>query len=137
MPTGTTQASLQRLFSAFGNIESIRVLSFKNCAFINFEELNSAIFAREALVKNETVVKELWGVRVGFAKAPTKTTVSKPDNSQINHEMWTTMQQLGADSKDVELVTCKYSFVFIQCCLTVNFCRSLFVIVFRNYPSCS
>jgi hypothetical protein len=123
MPMGTTQASLHALFSLFGNVESIRVLSQKNCAFVNFEDLNSANFAHEALIKNEPVVKELWGIRVGFAKSPTvyhkpsmfstksptKTDPSE-DNSQVNLEIWTIMKELGADEVDKELITCKSVF---------------------------
>ncbi|KAI9474155.1 MAG: armadillo-type protein [Benjaminiella poitrasii] len=61
----TTPTSLHAMFSRFGTIESVRVLSHKNCGFINFERVESAVRAREAVLANEVEV-----ARVGFAKIP-------------------------------------------------------------------
>lgn len=63
-------STLQHIFSSFGAIESVRVLSHKNCGFVNFEQVDSASKAREALLQNEIGVQGFAGVRVGFAKVP-------------------------------------------------------------------
>lgn len=110
MPTGITQAVLQGTFSYFGIIESVRVLTHKNCAFINYETKESAMAARDALVQNELSVQELWGVRVGFAKVPPPG-ITKNDEAMLNKELWDIMKQLvdhEEDSSSLEFVQCKY-----------------------------
>ncbi|KAI7896233.1 armadillo-type protein [Mucor mucedo] len=108
MPANTTQATLERVFSLFGAIESIRVLSHKNCAFINYDTVESASDARDALLQNDTRVQDLWGVRIGFAKVPllNKATSKQAlnDETHINMELWTIMKQLGAPENTIELV---------------------------------
>ncbi|KAI9269993.1 armadillo-type protein [Helicostylum pulchrum] len=115
MPVTTTQATLNRVFSLFGIIESIRVLSHKNCAFINYETVESASDARDALLQNDPRVQDLWGVRIGFAKVPllAKASPKQPlSNSssnddmgnQVNMELWSLMKQLGAADNAIELV---------------------------------
>jgi hypothetical protein len=54
----------------FGHIESVRVLSHKNCGFINYGTVESAIKARNALLSNEMSSHGFSGARVGFAKIP-------------------------------------------------------------------
>jgi hypothetical protein len=110
MPVGTTQTVLQRTFSYFGVIESVRVLSHKNCAFINYETVESAMAARDALVQNDLSVKGLWGVRVGFAKVP-PAGITKNDEGMLNKELWEIMKQLlnhKEDTKALERIQCKY-----------------------------
>ncbi|KAI9029795.1 armadillo-type protein [Phycomyces nitens] len=68
LPPNTTSGILEQLFTAFGPVESVRVLSYKNCAFINFERIDSAVAAKEALLTNDGLVQRLPGTRVGFAK---------------------------------------------------------------------
>lgn len=108
MPANTTQATLERVFSLFGAIESIRVLSHKNCAFINYDTVESASEARDALLQNDTRVQDLWGVRIGFAKVPllnkATTKQTSNDDTHINMELWTIMKQLGAPENTIELV---------------------------------
>ncbi|KAI7882263.1 ARM repeat-containing protein [Lichtheimia hyalospora FSU 10163] len=70
IPSGMAPSTLQHIFSSFGAIESVRVLSHKNCGFVNFEQVDSASKAREALLQNEIGVQGFAGVRVGFAKVP-------------------------------------------------------------------
>lgn len=67
IPASTTSYALQAIFSSYGTVESARVLPHKNCGFVNFVSLDSAIQAKDVL--NE---KELFSgsgpCRVGFAK---------------------------------------------------------------------
>lgn len=121
MPATTTEAILNRVFSLFGSIESIRVLSHKNCAFINYETVESASDARDALLQNDPRVQDLWGVRIGFAKVPLLSNNNKPSPSpkqplsnassiedistnQFNTELWSLMKQLGAPDTAIDLV---------------------------------
>lgn len=63
-------AILQAIFQAFGPIESVRVLSHKNCGFINFEHQEDAVRARKNLQNKEILGPGSGTVRIGFAKAP-------------------------------------------------------------------
>ncbi|KAJ1915370.1 hypothetical protein H4219_004355 [Mycoemilia scoparia] len=67
--SSTTPQILEEFFSKFGTIESARVLSHKNCGFVNFEKLEDAVRA-----KQDINGKELQGsiVRIGYAKEPVK-----------------------------------------------------------------
>ncbi|KAJ3205223.1 hypothetical protein HDU82_005334 [Entophlyctis luteolus] len=60
---------LENMFSAFGPVESCRVLIHKSCGFVNFENLADAMAAQEAMNGCE-----IMGVpiKVGFAKVPSK-----------------------------------------------------------------
>ncbi|KAJ3209101.1 hypothetical protein HDU82_001403 [Entophlyctis luteolus] len=62
-------AELEHMFSAFGPVESCRVLTHKSCGFVNFENLADAMAAQEAMNGYE-----IMGVpiKVGFAKVPSK-----------------------------------------------------------------
>lgn len=63
-------AILRTIFQAFGSIESVRVLSHKNCGFINFEHQEDAVRARKTLQNKEILGPGTGAVRIGFAKAP-------------------------------------------------------------------
>jgi hypothetical protein len=84
IPGNTTPTSLQSIFAIFGTIESVRVLSHKNCGFINFESVESAVKARDALLSNEIATQGFTGARVGFAKIPPPTV--KHQNNTIDGE---------------------------------------------------
>jgi protein JSN1 len=58
---------LQTIFSNFGAVESARVLSHKNCGFVNFERTEDAVKARKAMNGQEISGSV---VRIGFAKVP-------------------------------------------------------------------
>jgi protein JSN1 len=71
IPSSTTISSLNAIFNPYGPIESTRVLTHKNCGFVNFENLETAIAAR-----NDLNGKEIFPgapVRIGFAKEPSAT----------------------------------------------------------------
>ncbi|KAI8575652.1 hypothetical protein K450DRAFT_260858 [Umbelopsis ramanniana AG] len=72
LPPNTTSAKLHSLFSPFGNIESARVLTHKNCGFINFDTVESAMAAKKALQHKEVLGSGTGAVRIGFAKATTQ-----------------------------------------------------------------
>ncbi|KAF1822490.1 ARM repeat-containing protein, partial [Dissoconium aciculare CBS 342.82] len=67
IPPSTTVSSLNVIFGPFGPIEFARVLTHKSCGFVNFENVQSAIAA-----KNQYNGKDIFPgsgpIRVGFAK---------------------------------------------------------------------
>ncbi|KAI8930081.1 hypothetical protein BC831DRAFT_441253 [Entophlyctis helioformis] len=74
----TTPLELERVFSAYGAVESARVLSHKNCGFVNFVSLEDAITARTGLNG-----KDVGGstVKIGYAKVPPPKTESAAASS--------------------------------------------------------
>ncbi|KAH8552529.1 hypothetical protein BGW37DRAFT_489330 [Umbelopsis sp. PMI_123] len=77
LPPNTSSAKLHSLFSPFGNIESARVLTHKNCGFINFDTVESAVAAKMALQHKEVLGSGTGAVRIGFAKATTQKTMEE------------------------------------------------------------
>ena len=69
IPTSTTVSSLQAIFAAHGKIESVRVLMHKNCGFVNFEAIESAVKAK-AMLNGKEIFPGAGPVRIGYAKAP-------------------------------------------------------------------
>ncbi|KAI7861838.1 armadillo-type protein [Spinellus fusiger] len=72
IPVSTTSASLLAIFSPFGVIESARVLTHKNCGFVNFSQQEEAVRAKKALSGKEMMGPGTGAVRIGFAKEPAK-----------------------------------------------------------------
>ncbi|KAI8641061.1 hypothetical protein BD408DRAFT_368925 [Parasitella parasitica] len=70
IPANMNPAILRSIFQAFGAIESVRVLSHKNCGFINFDHQEDAVRARKALQNKEILGPGTGAVRIGFAKVP-------------------------------------------------------------------
>ena len=126
IPPGTAPSTLLHIFSSFGTIESVRVLSHKNCGFVNFEYAENASKARDALLQNEIGVQGFTGIRVGFAKVPpaksnsadgvsnngaggTKLQTSN-DRATVNDgeswlaDLWDIMKQFGTDESSINLV---------------------------------
>ncbi|KAG0173876.1 hypothetical protein DFQ29_007690 [Apophysomyces sp. BC1021] len=123
IPGNISLSALQRIFASFGTIESVRILSHKNCAFINFEFVESAAAARDALLRNEIATQGFSGIRVGFAKVPPSKTVQTAENpvvvtksrqlekelDTVNQEswlvdLWHIMKQFGANDDAKEFV---------------------------------
>ena len=69
IPSSTTVSSLNVIFANYGAIESTRVLTHKNCGFVNFEGLDSAIQAKSQLNGKE-IFPGAGPVRIGYAKVP-------------------------------------------------------------------
>ncbi|KAG8885976.1 hypothetical protein FRB97_008514 [Tulasnella sp. 331] len=82
IPATTTPATILSVFSPFGPIESARVLTHKNCGFINFERLDDAIRARKALNGRDVLGSDVGAVRIGYARVPVKNAVG-PDGQPI------------------------------------------------------
>lgn len=78
IPNSTTMSSLDAIFSRFGPIESTRVLTHKNCGFVNFENGDHAIRARHVLNGKE-IFPGAGPVRIGFAKAPASNAITPND----------------------------------------------------------
>ncbi|KAI8913477.1 armadillo-type protein, partial [Gorgonomyces haynaldii] len=62
-------SDLEAVFTPFGQVESARVLTHKNCGFVNFVHLEDAITARAEL-NGQEVSGNI--IKIGFAKVPTK-----------------------------------------------------------------
>lgn len=69
IPNSTTMSSLDAIFGRYGSIESTRVLTHKNCGFVNFESVDHAVRARQ-LLNGKEIFPGAGPVRIGFAKAP-------------------------------------------------------------------
>ena len=80
IPTSTTVTSLQAIFGVHGKIESSRVLMHKNCGFVNFESIESAIKAKSTLNGKE-IFPGAGPVRIGYAKAPSASVGGTPGNN--------------------------------------------------------
>ncbi|KAF7121745.1 hypothetical protein CNMCM5793_009298 [Aspergillus hiratsukae] len=69
IPVSTTVTSLEAIFGMYGKIESTRVLTHKNCGFVNFERLESAVQAK-SLLNGKEIFPGAGPVRIGYAKVP-------------------------------------------------------------------
>lgn len=88
-----TVENLTQMFSAFGAIESVRLLLEKECAFVNFFQTEDAVRAKEE------VLGRLGGrvgnciVRIGFGRADAAmpdTTALQPTRALCKTLMWAT-----------------------------------------------
>ncbi|OAV95613.1 hypothetical protein PTTG_11439, partial [Puccinia triticina 1-1 BBBD Race 1] len=84
IPSQTTPNLLMDIFSPYGAIESVRVLSHKNCGFINFEHLDDAVRARKALSGREILGSEVGAVKIGYAKVPVKAPGTFSPSAQLD-----------------------------------------------------
>ena len=89
IPSSTTVSSLHVIFGNFGHIDSSRILTHKNCGFVNFEKLDSAVRAKMQL-NNKEIFPGAGPIRIGFAKVPSavatpmaNTGVSSPNPDQF------------------------------------------------------
>lgn len=72
IPSSTTVSTLTEMFKSHGPIISARVLTHKNCGFVNFERLESAISAKQ-MMNGKEVFPGAGPVRINFAKPPSST----------------------------------------------------------------
>ncbi|CEL04414.1 Putative RNA binding protein Jsn1 [Aspergillus calidoustus] len=77
IPVSTTVTSLEAIFSMYGKIESTRVLTHKNCGFVNFERIESAIQAK-SLLNGKEIFPGAGPVRIGYAKVPGSSNAGTP-----------------------------------------------------------
>jgi protein JSN1 len=78
IPSSVTSAMLLNIFQPFGSVESARILTHKNCGFINFERVDDAVRARKMLNNRDVLGSEVGAMRIGFAKVPTRNIESYP-----------------------------------------------------------
>lgn len=71
---------MSQVFSAFGPIESIRLLTEKECGFVNFFQVEDAVRAKEEVLGNMGGRIANCIVRIGFGKADAA--VTETNNSQ-------------------------------------------------------
>ncbi|KAK3940514.1 protein JSN1 [Diplogelasinospora grovesii] len=69
IPTSTTTSTLTEMFKSYGPILSARVLTHKNCGFVNFERVDSAITAK-ASMNGKEIFPGAGPIRINFAKPP-------------------------------------------------------------------
>lgn len=82
IPVSTTVTSLEAIFRLYGNIESTRVLTHKNCGFVNFERLEAAVQAKQVLNGKE-IFPGAGPVRIGYAKVPGASATGTPGANGI------------------------------------------------------
>ncbi|KAK2460526.1 hypothetical protein APHAL10511_006996 [Amanita phalloides] len=85
IPSTTTPATILNVFSPYGPIESARVLTHKNCGFINFERLDDAVRARKALNGRDVLGSDVGAIRIGFAKVPVKSQEAGTGSDEISN----------------------------------------------------
>jgi protein JSN1 len=67
VPTSTTTSTLVEMFKSHGPVLSARVLTHKNCGFVNFERVESAISAK-ASMNGKEIFPGAGPIRINFAK---------------------------------------------------------------------
>lgn len=80
IPTSTTTSTLTEMFKSYGPILSARVLTLKNCGFVNFERVDSAINAKASLNGKE-IFPGAGPVRINFAKPPSSSNTPGHDGA--------------------------------------------------------
>ncbi|KAG5930743.1 hypothetical protein E4U53_002145 [Claviceps sorghi] len=69
IPTSTTTSTLVEMFKSHGPIVSARVLTHKNCGFVNFERVESSVAAK-ASMNGKEIFPGAGPIRINFAKPP-------------------------------------------------------------------
>ncbi|CAD6444860.1 f245f34f-83f5-4bd4-b364-22c0b6a216e6 [Sclerotinia trifoliorum] len=80
IPSSTTTSTLTEMFKIHGPVQSARVLTHKNCGFVNFEHVDSAITAK-ALMHGKEIFPGAGPVRINFAKPVSPATTPGPDGA--------------------------------------------------------
>lgn len=80
IPTSTTSTSLEAIFLPYGKIDSSRVLSQKNCGFVNFEAIESAIQAK-SILNGKELFPGAGPIKIGYAKVPSASVSGTASNN--------------------------------------------------------
>ncbi|KAI1824789.1 hypothetical protein F4861DRAFT_226816 [Xylaria intraflava] len=80
IPTSTTTSTLTEMFKSYGPILSARVLTHKNCGFVNFERTDSAIAAKAGMNGKE-IFPGAGPIRINFAKPPSASNTPGHDST--------------------------------------------------------
>lgn len=83
IPVSTTVTSLEAIFGMYGKIESTRVLTHKNCGFVNFERIESAVQAK-SLLNGKEIFPGAGPVRIGYAKVPSASAGATPGANGVH-----------------------------------------------------
>ncbi|ORZ40556.1 hypothetical protein BCR44DRAFT_1383654, partial [Catenaria anguillulae PL171] len=67
LPPNFTVQQLSAMFSPFGPIESCRILTHKNCGFVNYVREPDSVHARRVMHGRDVGG---FHVRIGFARVP-------------------------------------------------------------------
>ncbi|WRT63890.1 uncharacterized protein IL334_000816 [Kwoniella shivajii] len=84
IPGTTSPSTLLQIFSPFGPVESARILMNKCCGFVNFERLDSAVSARNALNGRDILGSDVGAIRIGFARVPTRSPILGGPDDEIS-----------------------------------------------------
>lgn len=100
IPSSTTVSTLTEMFKSHGPILSARVLTHKNCGFVNFERVESAISAKQ-MMNGKEVFPGAGPVRINFAKPPSSNGTPGPDGpfSSPSPDPFAQTQEKGATSE--------------------------------------
>ena len=102
IPTSTTISSLQAIFMPYGKIESTRVLIHKNCGFVNFETVESAIQAKSSLNGKE-IFPGAGPIRIGYAKAQSSNNGTPGNNSSYSSRSPEPRCNSSAGRQDIQI----------------------------------
>ena len=80
IPTSTTISTLTEMFKSYGPISSARVLTHKNCGFVNFERTDSAVAAKAGMNGKE-IFPGAGPIRINFAKPPSASNTPGHDST--------------------------------------------------------
>ncbi|KAF7563812.1 hypothetical protein G7046_g341 [Stylonectria norvegica] len=81
IPTSTTTSTLMEMFKSHGHIVSARVLTHKNCGFVNFDRVESAISAKASMNSKE-IFPGAGPIRINFAKPPSASNTPGHEGTQ-------------------------------------------------------
>lgn len=80
IPSSTTTSTLTEMFKSHGPVQSARVLTHKNCGFVNFERIESAISAKN-MMHGKEIFPGAGPVRINYAKPVSPATTPGPDGA--------------------------------------------------------
>lgn len=69
IPASTTPSTLEKLFEKAGEVESSRILTHKNCGFVNYKTVEAAVRAK-ALWNGKEIFAGHGPIRINFATPP-------------------------------------------------------------------
>lgn len=101
IPSSTTTSTLTEMFKSHGPVQSARVLTHKNCGFVNFERVESAISAK-TMMHGKEIFPGAGLIRINFAKPVSPATTPGPDGTfpSPSPDPFSTGLDAGANSAD-------------------------------------
>lgn len=90
-----TEEGLRQIFQPFGVIESLRLLPFKECAFVNFAKIEDALKAKKQL-QGRPIGNMI--VRIGYGKSESNSANGYNNNNSTNNNAQQEQQPLSRSS---------------------------------------